>query len=148
MTPEELHRAVITAVAFGGREREAKLRRRFTGLDERGAVDYLWATVAVCLSDRFGGFDVPIFPPELAAFMSELRAARSPGAPWNFLEVEAVVRGIFAEPHLLEEIGTRQQAEALRFILRYLTDTNPEIREDFDTVIDRAQELMKHQLLS
>ncbi|WP_026928620.1 hypothetical protein [Glycomyces tenuis] len=224
MTPEELHRAVIRAVAFGDAEGEHRLRMRFRGLDHDTAADYLHATALVCLAHRFDtaatpehgdrGFeastperatperggrgladsdhvgldragpehgpsdhtgseragsdhadsgradrgDADLEPAasggavldhaELGRFMAELRAA-GPALrpPHNFLEVEAVVRGLCGEPHMIEEIGPRQRREALAFVLRYLTDSVPEIREDFDTVIDRSQALQRHWLV-
>ncbi len=207
MTPEELHRAVIRAVAFGDLERERRLRRRFRGLDHDSAADYLYATAAVCLAHRFGEVATPervgrgragsdhvvlgcvgldlvdsdrpdsggtgsghadsgvsshgrtglgraapdravLDHAELGRFMAELRSA-GPALcpPSNFLEVEAVVRGLCGEPHLIEEVGARRQREALAFVLRYLADALPEIREDFDAVVDRAQVLQRRWLV-
>ena len=80
--------------------------------------------------------------------MAELRAcgpALRP--PPNLLEVEAVIRGLYGEPHMAEEIGPKPHREALAFVLRYLTDACPEIREDFEAVIDRAQTLQRHWIL-
>lgn len=217
MTPEELHRAVIRAIAFGDAEGEHRLRRRFRGLDHDSAADYLCATAVVCLAHRFGeaappdriGFNrvglnsvgldrdcsdradsdaaaregvgldhadsdradldrvsldrdrsdpagrerigpdrAVLDHAELGRFMAELRAcgpALRP--PRNFLEVEAVIRGLRGEPHMIEEIGASQQREALAFVLRYLTDSVPEIREDFDAVIDRSQVLQRRWII-
>lgn len=85
---------------------------------------------------------------ELGRLMAELRAT-GPGlcTPQNFLEVEAMIRGLYGEPHLIEEIGAKQQREALAFILRYLTESIPEIHEGFETVIDRAQALQRRRLI-
>ncbi|GAB3655568.1 hypothetical protein [Glycomyces tarimensis] len=147
MTPNELHRAVITAVAFGDLERENRLRTRFTERDHTSAFEFLCATVIVCLSYRFGASERPDRA-ELGRFMAELRAA-GPGLypPTNFLEAEAVIRGLLGEPGMLGEVGRVRQRAAMRFVLRYLTDSEPEIKEDFDTVVDRAQQLQKRWLV-
>jgi len=85
---------------------------------------------------------------ELGRFMAELRAAGPLlRPPRNFLEVEAVIRGLYGEPHMLEEIGAKQQHEALAFLLRYLTDSIPEIRECFEAVIDQAQALQRFWII-
>lgn len=159
MTPEELHRAVIRAVAFGDAEGEHRLRLRFRGLDHDSAADYLHATAIVCLTYRLGatgphgginqlGEPVPLDHAALGRFMAELRAAGpSFGPRRNFLEVEAVIRGVYGETHLLEEVGPGQRREAFRLVLRYLADSVPEIREDFDAVIDKAQAIQKRWLV-
>lgn len=189
MTPEQLHRAVLTATAFGDDTRYRELRGRFGPYDARGEFEHLEGAAAACLAYRLGearqrrrrtglaesaraaqtaeavataaaladtahtaaadltdtagtaeGFDRA----ELGRFMAELRAAGPEhwpghGPPTNFLEVEGVIRGLRGEGHLMAEIGGDRIRAAFRFLIRYLTATVPEIRDDFDTVVDRAR---------
>lgn len=158
---DHLHAAVLVCLAhrFGepappNPRETSQVNRNHTVLDHTSlshtGLDHI--TTGYTAIDRAAcdgeAFDRPaIDDDELGRFMAELRAI-GPGLcpPQNFLEVEAVIRGLYGEPHLIEEIGAKQQREALAFILRYLTESIPEIREGFETVIDRAQALQRHWL--
>ncbi|GAB3648557.1 hypothetical protein [Glycomyces tarimensis] len=154
MTPEELHRAVLGATAFGDDERYARLRRSFGPYDARSEFEHLEGAAAVCLAYRLGdaGPSVTRERAALGRFMAELRGAEpgywsDHGPPGNFLEVEAVIRGLRGEGLLIAEIGGDRLRHTLRFLVRYLTGTVPEIRDDFDTVIDRAREHVLRRLI-
>ncbi|WP_155830299.1 hypothetical protein [Glycomyces tenuis] len=142
-----MRESAVRAPAFRDHERLFELHGRFSEWDHRGAVEYLHAVVSVGLRRRFGDRPGPLAHAELGRFMAELRHA-GPGfaPPRNLLEVEAVIRGLRGEEHLLDEIGPKQLREALAFALRYLTDTEAEIHDDFDTVVDEAQRLMRQAL--
>lgn len=151
MTPLELHRSLTRAAAFGDEETEHALRQGLRPSEHRIAEEHLRAAATVCLAHRFGEAAperCPLDDFELGRFMAELRAA-GPALrpPPNLLEVEAVVRSRYGEPHLLEEIGARQRREAEAFVLRYLTDSIPEIRDRFDAVLDRSRELQIRRIL-
>ncbi|WP_100445862.1 hypothetical protein [Glycomyces xiaoerkulensis] len=146
MTPAELHRAAITALAFGDEARHRRLTQRFDRHDPESAFDHLEAVATVCLVDRFCG-PGPVDHRVLAAFLDELRAtATGTAPPPNFLEVEGAIRSVLGEPHLSSEIPPGRRTEALVIVLRYLTDTTAAIRGDFDAVIDHARELLQDRL--
>ncbi|WP_026923536.1 hypothetical protein [Glycomyces arizonensis] len=54
MKPEQLHRAVLTATAFGDKVRYRELRGRFGPYDARGEFEHLEGAAAVCLAYRLG----------------------------------------------------------------------------------------------
>ncbi len=45
------------------------------------------------------------------------------------------------------EIGGDRMRFAFRFLVRYLTATVPEIRDDFDAVVDKAREHIMRRLM-
>lgn len=153
MTPEERQRAVLTAIAFGDRARYAELREPFTGPDYQSEFDHLEAAARVCLVYRLGE------PPTgghmsteeragLGRFIAELCQA-GPGyrPPSNFLETEGVIRGLRGERSLTGHIGGHRLQITYQFLIHYLTATTPEIRGDFDTVIEQAREHLLQRLL-
>lgn len=161
MTPEQLHRAVLTATAFGDDARYAQLRRKFGPYDAGNEFEHLEGAAAACLAHRLGEVDTTGKAgagstaggrAELARFIAELGAAGpeyrpAHGPPSNFLEVEAVIRGLRGERHLMAELGGDRMRCVFRFLVRYLTATVPEIREDFDSVVDKAREHVMRGLM-
>lgn len=152
MTPEQLHRNHIKALAAADLEGAAKLRARFGPHGEQIALDYLRATVAVCLEYRFGpgaGLGArPVDYDELASFMSEVReAGRSEEPPPDHLAVEAAVRSLYGEPHLLEPLSSRERSRALYLLLRHQLGRHPWLRSNIDTVVDRAKQVMTTWIL-
>ncbi|KPC67382.1 hypothetical protein ADL26_20870, partial [Thermoactinomyces vulgaris] len=88
------------------------------------AVEYLRAATAVALEYRFGpgaGMGAgPVDHDELTAFMSEVRAAAlGTEPPPDFLAVEAIVRALYGEPHLLEPLSSEQRSQASFTALRH-----------------------------
>lgn len=153
MKPDEFHRAVITATAFGDDPRYAQLRKRFEARDHRGEFEHLNGTAVACLAVRLGGRaeSEALDRAALRRFMDELRAAGpgywfDQGRPSNFLEVEGVVRALRGESHLIADVSGDRLRFVFRFLVRYLTGTVPEIREDFDAIVDRAREHLMREL--
>lgn len=159
MTPEQLHRAALTATAFGQAERYAQLREHFGPHDARSEFEHLEGAAAACLTHRLGppttqeGTTGPVNAAkargrnEIGALMAELRAAGPEhDPPANLLELEAAIRGLRGEPHLTAEIGTERLRTAYRYLIRYLTDTQPDIRNDFNELIRQAREHIMRRL--
>lgn len=148
MTPEQLHRSHLKALAAGDIGGAAHLRRQFSPVDRSTAVEYLRATTAVCLEYRFGpgaGLGAgPADPDTLRAFMNELRAAgRTAEPPPDFLAVESAVRSLYGEPHLLEPLSRQRRSTALYTVLVHQIRRHPWLAANLDPIIDRAQQLMK-----
>ncbi|WP_199042914.1 hypothetical protein [Glycomyces salinus] len=89
-----------------------------------------------------------IDPTELSRFLAEARTAgHGFTLPRNWLDTEGAVRGLLGEPDILAHIDPTSMRRILTFLVQYLADTTPEIKEDFDTVIDQAREQIRQKLL-
>lgn len=147
MSPEQLHRNHVKALAAADLDAASKLRAQFGPHGNKIAVDYLRAMVAVCVEYRFGpgaGLGAgPVDADELAAFMREVREAdRHTEPPPDFMAVEAAVRALYGEPHLMEPLSTRERSRALYLVLRHQLDRHPWLAANLDPVIDRAKQVM------
>lgn len=131
MTPEQLHRAVLTATAcLAHRLGTHAGQGENTGPVAAGSAKTRART-------------------ELGALMAELRSAGPEhGPPANLLELEGAIRGLRGERHHMAEIGGDRLRTDYRFLIRYLTDTEPDIQDDFDTVIRQAREHIMRRLTS
>lgn len=148
MNDAELIRAALTAIAFRDHDRLAKLRGDYQAHHPRGETEQLLHVAAVCVRLRFGDPEARPDPDEVGRFLAEARAA-GPGfaVPANFLDVEGVIRGLLGEPGILDRIDPTSLGRILTFLVQYLTDTEPEIKEDFDAVIDRARKQLYCQIV-
>jgi hypothetical protein len=143
MTSEELHRNHLAAFITGDLETAANLRQQFKPADHATAVEFLRAATAVTLEYRFGpgaGLCARLHHDELAAFMAELRqAGRASEPPPDYLAIEAVVRSLYGEAHLLEPLRHEQRHQALYTALAHQVHTYPWLAANPDTLIDRAR---------
>lgn len=161
MNDAELVRAALTAMAFRDQERLESLRGKYKAHHPHAETEQLLHVAAVCVRIRFGrptaatGRDGTqpdpaqgIDPTELSRFLAEARTA-GPGftLPRNWLDTEGAIRGLLGEPDILAHIDPTSTRRILAFLVQYLTDTTPEIKEDFDTVIDRAGEQIRQGIL-
>lgn len=141
MNPWELRKAAITALASGNEADHAKYRALYDERDADTEFDLLYYTVAACLAHRLGPPDQGTNRNALGRLMAEIRGA---GPEWrppsNFLEAEALIRGLRGQTHLVGEIPDNRLPALLRFLLRYLHAAEPEICEQFDTMLERARE--------
>jgi hypothetical protein len=152
MKPEELHRDHIGALVAGNLEAAASIRRQFSASDRTFAVEYLRSTTAICLEYRFGpgaGLGAgPVDHDELAAFMTEVReTTRGTEPPPDYLAIEAVVRSLYGEPHLLEPLTDHQRSQALYSVLLLQTNRFPWLAANLHHAFDRAKHLMTTWLL-
>lgn len=147
MKPALLHRDHLRALAAADLDAASKIRVQLGLQGRRIAVDYLRAAVAVCLESSFGpgaGLGAgPIDYEDLAAFMAEVRAAnRAEEPPPDHLAVEAVIRSLYGEPHLIEPLSDSQRSRALYLVLRHQLSRYPWLGANFDAVIERARQVM------
>jgi hypothetical protein len=151
--PEEYHRAHLAALIQGDPDAAAKHRQWFGPHDHDTAIDLLRAAAAVCLEPRFGpgaGLGAgPVDYDELPVFMAEIRhAGLGAEPPPDFLAVEAAVRSLYGEPHLLEPLTPQAKSTALYTIVQHQTRAHRWLATHTDTVIDRAKAIMTTWLLS
>ncbi|MCH7229647.1 hypothetical protein L0U85_02040 [Glycomyces sp. L485] len=152
MTPEQLQRAHVKALAAGDLETAAELRKQFGKYGDKGAFDYLRAVVAILIGGRFGagaGIDAErIDHVELGRFMAELRHdTRSAEPPLNHLAVEGAIRSLYGEEYLLDQIGLRESRHGFYVVLRHMVRLQPQIQDNLDEVITEAQKIMRYWLL-
>lgn len=170
MSDAELIRATLTAIALRDHDRLAQLRAKYEAHHPRGETEQLLHVAAVCVHRRFGAPATETAaatdtdqaeagtetgpapgpdPVELGRFLKEARTA-GPGftVPSNFLDLEGVIRGLLGEPDIIQHIDPTSMRRILTFLIQYLTDTTPELKEDFDTVIDQARQNLARELLS
>lgn len=153
MKPEQLHRNHLTALISGDHEKAANLRGHFSRSDHDTAVQFLRAATAISLEYRFGpgaGLGAgPVDYDELAAFMAEARRmCEGTEPPPDFLAVEAVVRSLYGEPHLIEPLRRQQHSQALYLALTIQTRHHPWLAAHPDWVLDRAKQTSLIWLLS
>ena len=147
MTTEELHRKHLAALITGDLGEAAKLNAFFNGHDRTNAVNLLRAACAVALEYRFGpgaGLGAgPVDYDELRVFMAELRRAGA-GAelPPDYLAVEAAVRSLYGEPHLIEPLERRRRSQAFFTLLEHQTHRHQWLAANPWTVVDRAKQTM------
>ncbi|WP_199044183.1 hypothetical protein [Glycomyces salinus] len=148
MNDAELLRASLAALAFRDHARLRSVRAQYQAHHPRGETEQLLHVAAVCVRLRFGGSGDGHDSENLVRFLAEARAAR-PGftVPSNFLDVEGVIRGLLGEPGILDRIDPTSMRRILTFLVQYLADTTPEIREDFDAVIDQARQQIHRQIV-
>jgi hypothetical protein len=152
MKSEEYHRAHLAALIQGDPATAAKYRQWFKPYDHSTAIELMRATAAVCLEPRFGpgaGLGAgPVDFDELPVFMAEIRrAGLGLEPPPDFLAVEAAVRSLYGEPHLLEPLTPQAKSAALYTIVQHQTRAHNWLKANTGTVIDRAKAVMTTWLL-
>ncbi|MQM28380.1 hypothetical protein [Glycomyces albidus] len=152
MKPEELHHRHLSALVTGDLDAAASLRGRFSPGDHRTAVELLRAAVAVCLECRLGpgaGLGAgPVDHDALAALMDEIRrAGAGTEPPPDYLAIEAAVRSLYGEPHLLEPLSDQQRGPVLYALLSSQVARSPWLRANPDRVVERAKAVMTVWLL-
>jgi hypothetical protein len=150
--PEQIHRGHVTAMIQGDLGSAAKLRQRFGPRDHDIAVEYLRAAAAVCIEPRFGpgaGLGAgPVDYEALPSFMAEVRrAGLGSEPPPDFLALEAAVRSLYGEVHLLEPLAPQARSAALYTLVRHQVRAHPWLAANPDTVVDRAKQVMTAWLL-
>jgi hypothetical protein len=145
MKPYDLQRQHLAALITGDLEASARLRERIGPRGDDTAADFLRAATAVSLEYRFGpgaGLGAgPIDYDELAEFMAELRrAGQGTEPPPNYLAVEAVVRSLYGEPHLIESLERQRRSQALYTALRHQVHRYPWLAANAEWVVERAKQ--------
>ncbi len=153
MKPEALHREHLTALLKGDLEGAARLRKQFGPRDHVGSAEFLRAAVAVCVEFRFGpgaGLGAgPVDFERLAAFMTELRrAGRGVEPPPDYLAVEAVIRSLYGEPHLIEPLGEQQRSQAHFTALEFELRRHAWLKANPEHLVERARQRMTAWLLT
>ncbi|MEU6860350.1 hypothetical protein AB0B28_15950 [Glycomyces sp. NPDC046736] len=156
MTPEQRQREHLTYLITGDLTAAADLREQFADHSRTSAAEHVRAAAAVCLEFRFGpgagrGAGA-IDRDELAAFMSEIRQSNHDIKPsLDLLAVEAAVRSLYGEPHLVESPGIDvfgdAFASAFYTALRHQVRAHPWLAANPGYVVDRARQLMMFWLL-
>jgi hypothetical protein len=153
MKPYDLQREHLAALLTGDLEGAARIRPRLGRDGETNAAEFLRAATAISLEYRFGpgaGLGAgPIDFDELAAFMAELRyAARTMEPPPDYLAVEAVVRSLYGEPHLIEPLELRQRSQALYTALQHQVRRHRWLATHAEWVAERAKQTWMIWLLN
>ncbi|MCH7231837.1 hypothetical protein L0U85_13380 [Glycomyces sp. L485] len=145
MTPEQMHRASIKALALGERDTADELRKRFSESDHRLSVLYMYGVTCVVLRYRFGEEEDGLDFTELQRFIAEMRHDyRNAEPPLEYLNIEAVIRAPYGEEYLLDEMNWREKYFSFYRVLRQLVERRPDIKEDLDQIITRTQKLIEH----
>jgi hypothetical protein len=145
MRPYELQLEHLVALLTGDLDAAARVRPRLGRDGQSSATEFLRAATAVCLEYRFGpgaGLGAgPIDYDDLAAFMAEVRhAGRASEPPPDYLAVEAVIRSLYGEPHLIEPLERRQRSQALYTALQHQVRRHPWLAANAAWVAERAKQ--------
>jgi hypothetical protein len=145
VTPADLHREHLAALITGDLETAANLRKRFEKHGGQSARDLLRGAVAACLETRFGpGAGRGASPADhdtLTAYMAELRTAgQHSSPPPDYLDIEAVIRSLYGEEHLLSALTNTEASQALYTLLADFTHRHPWLKTDARYLYERSQQ--------
>ncbi|WP_199037821.1 hypothetical protein [Glycomyces salinus] len=144
MSKERLHRFHITALARGEGERAAQFREQFDKSDATTARLYLQAASIVALAHRFGDIErTGLDWDGLDRLMAEIRSGyRHAEPPMDFFAVEAYIRAVYGEEHLMELLDGGQQTACANLLLTWQVRHEPEFKTNLDEAITKAQNII------
>ncbi|WP_205324998.1 hypothetical protein [Glycomyces sp. YM15] len=145
MKPYDLQRQHLAALITGDPEAAATLRQRLGRNGADAAADLLRAATAISLEYRFGpgaGLGAgPIDFDELTEFLAELRqAGHGVEPPLDYLAIEAVVRALYGESHLIEPLEPQKRSQALYSALQHQVKRYPWLATNAEWVVERAKQ--------
>ncbi|GAB3995917.1 hypothetical protein GCM10029992_14490 [Glycomyces albus] len=129
---------------MGERELAAGFRERFDDSDTTTARLYLQAASIVALEHRFGDIeDTGLDWDGLDRLMAEIRSGyRHAEPPMDFFAIEAYIRAVYGEEHLMDLLDSSQQAMCASLLLTWQVRHEPEFKANLDETITKAQKII------
>lgn len=118
MQVKDIHRDLARALALGQGSDADRLNARMSTDDRRAEFVYVTALFMETVTRYFGE---DLGAEDLQKFLAEMRHAyRKADPPLKFLQVEGVIRAMYSEESLLEEMSSEDQAIAMWAVMRMI----------------------------
>ncbi|HIV58544.1 MAG TPA: hypothetical protein H9902_11390 [Candidatus Stackebrandtia faecavium] len=134
MNRNELFKQIITAFVSGHTDTAAELTRKIKDEDSQAYFGYVTTLFAAGVDHWFTG------ERDAAAarsFVNDMRQEFDEGVV-NFLVVEGLIRALFGEDELLDDISAQEQMDASLAVIRKIFDQSQEIRDRLDDYLSDA----------
>lgn len=141
MSDTKLFRHVVKAFALGDASEAKRLDAQIIDADREAYNLYVMAVFFGAVGHRFGDDNSP---EAVRIFASELRQEYpNPPEPIKLMVVEGLIRAVFGEDHLLDEISPHDQLLYQFPIIRKIVGQSPEMRERIEDYLTDAETLAK-----
>lgn len=140
MERDELFKTTVRAIALGQLETSSKLSSQVGDLEEDDNQAYFLYVSAFLASVVDRWFKEDQSQPAIARFVNEMRQDYADAdPPIKPLVLEGVIRTVFGEDHLIDEISTVDQLVATHAIIRKVVDQSPYIQERLSDYLNDAK---------
>ncbi|WP_155829780.1 hypothetical protein [Glycomyces tenuis] len=134
-----LFREVMRAAVSGDAKRAGELDDQITDADRNAYNIYVTALFCGALEHRFATDQSQA---AIKRFVDEMRYDyRNAQPPIQALVVEGLIRAVFGEDHLLDEISGEDQLRYQLLALRKIVDQSPEMKSRLDDYLSDAETL-------
>jgi len=134
-------RALLKAQALGDAESSRELN---IGLTEADREHYYLLTVALFVRLIEHHFDEEPSHDEIRAFVNETRHDfRDAVPPINAMVIEVLIRALFGEEHLLDEIAPEEQYVAQLPVIRKIVGQSEPVQTQLDDYLTDAENLAR-----
>ncbi|THV40529.1 hypothetical protein [Glycomyces buryatensis] len=131
------YRDLLRAQTLRERDKSEQLSEGFTPEDRREYYFLTMAFFASIVGTRLG--DHPKRA-DIDSLVSELRYDyRKAGTAINYLHIEALLRALYGEEHLMDDIGFEDQVKAYLPVVIKIVAQNDEVREKLDAYLTDAE---------
>jgi hypothetical protein len=132
-------RELIRAIALGDGTRMKELNRDLPDSDRAEYVVRLAAMFAGVVSHVFRQDQSPEAVRDVVSKMAY--AYRNANPPFKPLAMEALIRGLLGEEHLLDEVSEKDQIDLEMLAIRMIVDQYPEVNVQLDAYLTDAEVL-------
>ena len=142
MADNELFRQVVKAMALGDGDRAQVLNREISPDDRESFHTYVTAMFAGAAAHRF---EHDQSREAIDQFVNEMRHDYRKADPaFKPLVMEGLLRALFGEEHLIDEISPEDQLRTQFLAIRKIVDQSDHMRERLDDYLTDAQALAEH----
>jgi hypothetical protein len=142
MASNPLIRELIRAIAVGDGARMKELNQELPDADREDYVIRVAAMFAGVVGHLFEHDQSPEAVRDLVNKMAY--AYRNANPPFKPLAMEALIRGLLGEEHLLDEVSEADQLDLEMLAIRMIVDQTPEIHTQIDAYLTDAEALATH----
>lgn len=138
---DTLFRDTVKAMATGDTVTAGELTRRITPDDRDDYTLFVTAFFAVAIGHRFAA---DRSRDAIDHFVSEMRRDyKRAEPPFTPLAMEGLIRGLFGEEHLLDEISPESRLRCQFMAIRKIVEQSPEMKSRIDDFLADAQLLSR-----
>ena len=141
MAVNEVFRRTVRAIALGDAVAAAELDSQIPDSDRADYFTFLFAVAAGAI-DHY--FENDHSRDTIVRFVNELRHEfRKADPPIKPLAIEALIRAVFGEDHLSDDVSSADQALACYPIIRSITHRSEHMQDNVDKYLDDAELLAR-----
>jgi hypothetical protein len=139
MAGNPLFKQIVKALALGEGEQARELNRKLRDDESDDYSIYVSAVFACTLGEIF---DEDQSQEAIRGFVGEMsHAYRNANTPFKPLAMEALIRVLFGEDHLLDEVSPEDQLRLQTMAIRMAVHKSPRIQERLDDYLADAETL-------